>query len=50
MLGDLRGHNVWKEPKVGHLFGEFYVNTPKEKTLSANFIMGRRPATVGSPR
>jgi LPS sulfotransferase NodH len=40
MMGDLRGHNVWKEPRVGHLFGEFYVNTPKEKKLSANFIMG----------
>ena len=40
MMGDLRGHKVWKEPRVGHLFGEFYVNTPKEKTLSANFIMG----------
>jgi LPS sulfotransferase NodH len=40
MMGDLSGHKVWKEPRVGHLFGEFYVNTPKEKTQSANFIMG----------
>ncbi|MDQ3793811.1 MAG: sulfotransferase [Actinomycetota bacterium] len=40
MMGDLGGHKVWKEPRVGHLFGEFYVNTPKEKTRSANFIMG----------
>jgi hypothetical protein len=31
---------VWKEPRVGHLFGEFYANTPKEKTESENFIMG----------
>jgi Sulfotransferase family len=40
MMGDLSGHKVWKEPRVGHLFGEFYAGTPKEKTLSANFIMG----------
>ena len=40
MMGDLGGHKVWKEPRVGHLFGEFYVNTPQEKTQSANFIMG----------
>jgi LPS sulfotransferase NodH len=40
MMGDLSGHKVWREPRVGHLFGEFYVNTPKEKTRSANFIMG----------
>ena len=40
MMGDIKSHKVWKEPRVGHLFGEFYVNTPKEKTRSANFIMG----------
>ena len=40
MMGDLSGHKVWKEPRVGHLFGEFYANTPREKTQSANFIMG----------
>jgi Sulfotransferase family len=40
MMGELRGHKVWKEPRVGHLFGEFYINTPKAKTESANFIMG----------
>ena len=31
---------MWKEPRVGHLIGEFYRNTPKAKTESANFIMG----------
>jgi hypothetical protein len=40
MMGELKGHKVWKEPRVGHLFGEFYVNTPRAKTESANFIMG----------
>jgi LPS sulfotransferase NodH len=40
MMGDLSGHKVWKEPRVGHLFGEFYAGTPREKTRSANFIMG----------
>jgi LPS sulfotransferase NodH len=40
MMGEIGGHKVWKEPRVGHLFGEFYFNTPREKTLSANFIMG----------
>jgi hypothetical protein len=39
-LGEIGGHKVWKELRVGHLFGEFYVNTPREKTRSANFIMG----------
>lgn len=40
MMGDLEGYEVWREPRVGHLFGEFYENTPKAKTESANFIMG----------
>jgi hypothetical protein len=40
MMGELKNHKVWKEPRVGHLFGEFYVNTPSAKTESANFIMG----------
>jgi LPS sulfotransferase NodH len=40
MMGEMSGHKVWKEPRVGHLFGEFYFNTPREKTRSANFIMG----------
>ena len=40
MMGEIGGHKVWKEPRVGHLFGEFYFNTPREKTRSANFIMG----------
>ena len=40
MMGEIGGHKVWKEPRVGHLFGEFYVNTPRERRWSANFIMG----------
>lgn len=40
MMGEISGHHIWREPKVGQLFGEFYVNTPKSKRDSANFIMG----------
>ena len=52
MMGELSGHKVWKEPRVGHLFGEFYANTPRAKTESANFIMGEptRGAWISSIR
>lgn len=52
MMGEMRGTDVWKEPRVGHLFGEFYENNPKAKTESANFIMGAptRPAWIASIR
>jgi hypothetical protein len=52
MMGEMAGTAVWKEPRVGHLFGEFYENNPKAKTESANFIMGTptRPAWVSSIR
>jgi hypothetical protein len=40
MMGELGEHHVWREPRIGQLFGEFYAKTPKEKTKSANFIMG----------
>ena len=52
MMGEMEGTAVWKEPRVGHLFGEFYENNPKAKTESANFIMGSpaRPAWINSIR
>ena len=52
MMGETKGTAVWKEPRVGHLFGEFYENNPKAKTESANFIMGTptRPAWISSIR
>jgi len=52
MMGEMEGTGVWKEPRVGHLFGEFYENNPKAKTESANFIMGgpTRPAWISSIR
>ncbi len=52
MMGELGGTGVWKEPRVGHLFGEFYENTPRAKTESANFIMGSptRKAWISSIR
>jgi hypothetical protein len=52
MMGEIGGTKVWKEPRVGHLFGEFYENNPKAKTESANFIMGgpTRPAWISSIR
>jgi hypothetical protein len=52
MMGEMGGTAVWKEPRVGHLFGEFYESNPKAKTESANFIMGTpaRPAWISSIR
>ena len=52
IMGEMDGTEVWKEPRVGHLFGEFYENNPKAKTESANFIMGTpaRPAWISSIR
>ena len=52
IMGEMKGTAVWKEPRVGHLFGEFYENNPKAKTESANFIMGTpaKPAWISSIR
>jgi hypothetical protein len=52
IMGEMKGAAVWKEPRVGHLFGEFYENNPKAKTESANFIMGApaKPAWISSIR
>jgi hypothetical protein len=52
MMGELGGQRVWMEPRVGHLFGEFYEGTPEAKRESANFIMGAptRGAWISSIR
>ena len=52
VMGELGGHTIWREPKIGQLFGEFYINTPKQKRDSANFIMGTptRKAWISSIR
>lgn len=52
VMGELGGHKVWREPKIGQLFGEFYASTPKQKRDSANFIMGAptRKAWISSIR
>ncbi|HJQ27695.1 MAG TPA: hypothetical protein VJ827_00010, partial [Rubrobacter sp.] len=31
VMGELGGHKIWREPRIGQLFGEFYANTPKRK-------------------
>src|SRR5215212_3246915 len=52
VMGEISGHQIWREPKIGQLFGEFYVNTPKRKRDAANFIMGAptRKAWISSIR
>jgi Sulfotransferase domain len=52
MMGELSGQTIWREPRVGQLFGQFYANTPERKRRSANFIMGgpTRKAWVSSIR
>jgi hypothetical protein len=52
VMGELDGQQIWREPRIGQLFGEFYANTPKQKRDSANFIMGAptREARISSIR
>lgn len=52
MMGELSGQTIWREPRVGQLFGQFYASTPERKRRSANFIMGgpTRKAWVSSIR
>lgn len=43
MMGDLKGHDVWGEPRVGMLFGEFYFfNSFEGQRKSKNFILGEK--------
>ena len=53
MMGDIRGHATWGEPRVGMLFGEFYfVNSFEGQRRSNNFILGegQRATWLGSIR
>ena len=53
MMGDIRGHATWGEPRVGMLFGEFYfVNSFEGQRKSNNFILGdgQRAAWLDSIR
>ena len=53
MMGDMRGHATWREPRVGMLFGEFYfVNSFEGQRKSNNFILGegQRGTWLGSIR
>ena len=38
-MGDLSRHQVWEEPGVGRLFGEFYANAQTGNLRSPSFIM-----------
>jgi Sulfotransferase family len=40
MMEEMSNHQVWEEPMVGRLFGEFYARAPRENLRSADFIMG----------
>jgi hypothetical protein len=40
MMGEMSNHQVWEEPMVGRLFGDFYARAPKVNLRSADFIMG----------
>jgi len=40
MMEEMSNHQLWEEPMVGKLFGEFYARAPKENLRSADFIMG----------
>ncbi len=52
VMGELSGHKIWREPRIGQLFGEFYANTPKQKRDSVTYIMGAptRKAWISSIR
>jgi hypothetical protein len=40
MMGELQNQEVWEEPLVGKLFGEFYERSEKGQKRARNFIMG----------
>lgn len=52
MLEDLLQCEVWEEPKVGRLFGEFHARAQEGQLGSTNFILGdpTRPAWTGALR
>jgi hypothetical protein len=40
MLGDLLDGEVWEEPKVGRLFGEFYARAKPTQLGRTNYVLG----------
>jgi hypothetical protein len=52
MMGDLKGHTMWNEPRVGELFGHFFYERSAHRTENKNFIMGldRKPTWLKSIR
>jgi hypothetical protein len=52
MMREPSGHEVWAEPLVGRVFGEFYHNTSENNVTRIDFIMGgpTRPGWIRSIR
>jgi hypothetical protein len=52
MLNDLTGGEVWEEPKVGRLFGEFYARAKPTQLGRTNYVLGdpTREAWTGALR
>ncbi len=52
MLDDLTGGEVWEEPKVGRLFGEFYSRAKPAQLGRVNYVLGdpTREAWTGALR
>ena len=52
MLGDLVDGEVWEEPKVGRLFGEFYARAKPTQLGRTNYVLGdpTREAWTGALR
>jgi Sulfotransferase domain len=40
MMGDLKGHELWNEPRVGELFGYFFYERAAHRRENKNFILG----------
>jgi hypothetical protein len=40
MMGGLKGHTMWNEPRVGELFGHYYYEKAAHRRENNNFIMG----------
>ena len=52
MLDDLTGGEVWEEPKVGRLFGEFYARAKQTQLGRVDYVLGEptREAWTGALR
>ena len=46
MMSELKGYTLWREPRVGALFGSYYYMRSRERdSKDAHFIMGRNRET-----